>query len=503
MPEDSLKKRYIIKLFSNIVSGVLSIVIVAIVPKALGTVAYGQFIYIQNFFMQVINFLDAGSSIAFFTKLSAKNSRKELISFYFIFSFILLVILFIFVLLVDCFNYTQLFLPDIPQEYIFIGIWFGFFTWFTQIFIKISDAYALTVSVELAKIVHKILSLFLLFYFVYGLVFNLSMYFYFQYIALFSFICVVSILFIKKEIFDNTLLSIKFDFKSIVKEFTEFCSPLVVYSIVSALAGFFDIWLLQKISGSEETGFYGLAYSIVAMSFLFTSAMTPIITREFSRAYDEKNLEEMRRLFSRYIPMLYSIAAYFGLFIAYQSENILFIFTNGQFKDAFWVLVIMAFYPLHQTYGQLSGSVFYVTGQTNLYKNIGICAISFGVLLTLLFVYVFNLGAIGLAFKMIISQFIAINIQLFYNAKFLDFKMLYFLLHQIYVLFYFSLIGCLGTFMGTLVSAEPFKNLLISGLLYTFFVIICSYFFPKIFALRKQELHDIFSRLFIKKKDKF
>lgn len=491
--EDSLKKRYIIKLFSNIVSGIIGIVLVAIVPKALGAVAYGQFIYIQNFFTQCIGFLDAGSSMAFFTKLSARNSRKELINFYFLFSFLLLAILFVFVLFVDFFDYTQLFLPDIPKEYIFLGICFGFFTWVTQIFIKIADAYALTVSVEFIKIAHKILSLFLLLYFIYGLVFNLSTYFYFHYISLFSFIGIVSILFIKKEIFDKTLFSIKFDFKSIAKEFAEFCSPLVIYSLASVVIGLFDIWLLQKVSGSVQTGFYGLAYSIVAMSFLFTSAMTPIITREFSKAYELKDLEQMRKLFFRYIPMLYSIAAYFGIFIAFQSENVLSIFTDEQFKDVFWVLVIIAFYPLHQTYGQLSGSIFFATGQTKLYKNIGIFAMGIGVLLTTWFVYILELGAIGLALKMIIVQLIGTNIQLFFNAKFLNFKMLDFLWHQLYSILFFATFAFLASFVT--MTKFPLLNFLISGVLYTLFVIIFTYQFPKIFAVTRDEIKKNLQRL--------
>lgn len=486
MQETSLKKRYVIKLLANITSGIIGAILVVLVPKALGAVAYGQFIYIQSFFTQCIGFLDAGSSIAFFTKLSARNSRKELINFYFLFSFLLLAILFVFVLFVDFFEYTQFFLPDIPKEYIYIGLYFGFFSWFTQIFIKIADAYALTVSVELIKIAHKILSLFLLFYFVYGLVFDLTIYFYFHYISLFSFIGIVSILFIKKDIFDNTLFRVQFDFESIAKEFVEFCSPLVIYSLVSVVIGLFDIWLLQKVSGSLQTGFYGLAYSLVAMSFLFTSAMTPIITREFSKAYELKDLEQMRSLFFRYIPMLYSIAAYFGIFIAFQSENVLFIFTDEQFKDVFWVLVIMAFYPLHQTYGQLSGSIFYATGQTKLYKNIGIFTAIVGAFLTVGCVYILELGAIGLALKMIIVQLLGANMQLYFNSKFLDFKMLRFLLHQIYSIIFFSLLAFLSSIVVSIFS--PIINFLISGILYTLLVIIFTYLFPVVFATTKDEI---------------
>jgi hypothetical protein len=83
------------------------------------------------------------------------------------------------------------------------------------------------------------------------------------------------------------------------------------------------------VFGADVTG-----AQVAAMCFLFTSAMTPIITREFSKSYEEKDFENMRKLFYRYIPMLYSIAAFFSVFISLQSENVLLIFTDEKFQGA-------------------------------------------------------------------------------------------------------------------------------------------------------------------------
>ncbi len=128
MQETSLKKRYSIKLLANILAGIIGAIIVAIVPKALGPIAYGQFVYLQNFFTQAIGFLDMGSSIAFFTKLSAKHTRKELISFYFMYSLIVLLFIALFVVVVQNFNFASILFPNIPSAYIYMGLFFGFFT---------------------------------------------------------------------------------------------------------------------------------------------------------------------------------------------------------------------------------------------------------------------------------------------------------------------------------------------------------------------------------------
>lgn len=492
--EDSLKKRYSIKLFANIITGIVGAILVAIVPKALGPLAYGQFVYLQEFFIKLIGFLDMGSSIAFFTKLSARHTRKELITFYFLYSLVVLLFVLLFIFLVGQLGLTHLLLPDISAEYIYFGLLFCFFTWVTQIFIKISDAYALTVSVELIKIGHKVVSLLLLLFFVYQLAFDLELYFYFQYIALLSFLIILTWLFIKKEIFKNLQLSI---FHSqvliLVKEFIAYCHPLVVYSIVGLAAGFFDVWLLQTVSGSEQMGFYGLAYSLAAMCFLFTSAMTPIITREFSKSYEQNDLKKMQKLFYRYIPMLYSIATFFSIFISVQSENVLTIFTDDKFKDAYLVLVIMAFYPIHQTYGQLSGSIFYATGQTKLIRNIALFTQPLGILISFGLIYILDLGAIGLAYKMIIGQFIGVNIQLYFNTKLLDLDMKYFIWHQVYSVSFFVALAFISSMVISFESS--LSELLISGFIYTVLVTIFVYIFPQIFATTRYEIKENLIRL--------
>jgi len=487
MKESSLNKRYATKLFASVLSGVIGMIVVAIVPKAMGPVAFGQFVYLQQFFTKVIGFLDAGSSIAFFTKLSAKPARKELIAFYFYYSILVLFVLPLFFYAAEQFGDIQSWFPGIDKEFIYWGIGFGFLTWFTQLCIKVSDAYALTVTVELIKILHKVMSLCLLIYFIYCLDFDLTKYFYFHVIVLSIFIVWVIYLFIANNVLTVHGMGFEYSkFKSILSEFVSYCSPLLIYSLVGLFVGLFDIWLLQSVGGSVETGFYGLAYSLAAMCFIFTGAMTPIITREFSRSFEQKDFLSMGKLFNRYIPMLYSLAAFFSAFIAFQSGNVLAIFTNSNFKDAYLVLMVMAFYPIHQTYGQLSGSIFYATGQTALYRNIGLVSMLVGFLLTLLLVYILDLNALGLALKMIISQVIGVNIQLYFNAKLLNLKMKTYIWHQIYAVVFFVVAAGLSTII--IQSSSPINSFLMSGVVYSFLVVAGFLMYPKLFAITHEEI---------------
>ena len=489
--EDSLKKRYAIKLLSSFVNGIINIILVAIVPKALGPVAFGHFSYLQQFFSQFIAFIDAGTSTAFFTKLSARQERKTLIKFYFFISLILLCILLFFVYLIHIFNYESFFLPNIPGEYIIYAAWFGFFTWLNQIYIKISDAYAITVSVELIKIFHRILSLALLVIIINYFLFDLYTYFIYHFVVLVLFICIVSVVFVHKGIFSKKLPFLEVEYKKLTKEFFDYCSPLFIFNTVAILVALFDIWLLQKVSGSIETGYYGLAYSIASMCLLFTGAMTPIITREFAKSFEENNLENIRKLYKQYVPMLYAIATYFSVFIAFQSEVLLDIFTDSKFKEAYLVLVIMAFYPMHQTYGQLSSAIFLSSNKTREYKNIGLVTSFMGVIVSLYLILYLELGAIGFAIKMILIQIIGVNIQLFFNAKQLNLPLVYFIKNQVYVLFIFLVLAYVSSFM---LVDDKIMEFFLQGIIYTLLSIGFVYFIPSIFGISKENIQNIVTR---------
>ncbi len=490
--EPSLKKRYLIKLSANVINGIVNAVIVAFIPSILGPIAYGHFVYLQDIFSKLFGFFDMGTSTAFFTKLSANNNRKELISFYLIFSFSIFFISSLILNISNSYNFNSILFPEISTEYIYSGFVLGFLTWLTQIFVKISDAYALTVSVELTKIFHKIIMLVGLILISKYFIIDLTLYLNFNIIFSFIFIGLISIILLKERVLLNLYLSLN-KISILIKEFLDYSLPLATINIISLLTGFFDIWLLQKISGSEQTAFYGLAYGISAMCFLFTSAMTQVITREFSKSYEARNIETMQKLFYRYIPMLYSITAYFAIFISVQNENILYIFTDERYLNASFVLILMALYPIHQTYGQLSGSIFYATNQTKLMRNIGYFIHSLGLLLTFIFIYLFDLGAVGLAWKMVIVQFIGVNIQLYFNAKFLNLDLKYFLKHQAYSVLFFIILA--------IVSSNIFKfnshllDLIVSGGIYTLFVIILGVYLPQIFSIKKEETKYLRNRI--------
>lgn len=502
--EDSLKKRYFYKLSTNLINIPIALITEFIIPRGLGPKEYGNFSFLANFFTRTIGFFDSGTSMAFYTKLSQRNGDKGLIRFYWIFVFLASIILTLILPLIFFFKQEENLWPNQQVKFIWLGLIYGLLNWLVAIVSKIVDAYGLTAKGELIRMFQKILGLVSI-----GLLFftnqlTLTSFFLYHY-SLISFVIIGWIYILRREnlsVFPNMHLSV-LELKSYFKEFYEFTHPLITFAFISFIIGILDIWLLQKFAGSVEQGFYGLAYKIASVCFLFASAMTPLITREFSIAFGKKDVGKMRQLFKRYIPMLYLVIAFFSIFLAINAGIITTLFGGQEFQGATLAVTIMAFYPIHQTYGQLSGSVFYATGDTKLYRNLRISTKMIGLPLTLILLFPKSmnglaLGSIGLALKMIILQYIGVNLQLWFNAKKLNMSFKFFFFHQIVVALCLLICASFSFYLSLQLFSNSYLFILGNGVIYSVFTALLVLCFPQLASISREELLGLLKKINVK-----
>jgi O-antigen/teichoic acid export membrane protein len=248
----------------------------------------------------------------------------------------------------------------------------------------------------------------------------------------------------------------------------------------------------MKIAGPIQQAFFGLAFKLSAISFMFTGAMTQLITREFSIAHGNNDKVQLATLFRRYIPLLYFISSIFSVFFITNAEVFTNIFGGDEFRNGTIPVAIMLLYPIHQTYGQLSGSLFYSTGQTKLYRNIGISIMPLGLVFTWLALSPnhfggFELGALGLAIKTVFLQFIAVNVQLYFNSKYLKLSFLKYLIHQFFTLIILFSIAFLSKWAVSLLINSLVLSAFLSGVMYLIFILLVIYIFPQIISMMKQQ----------------
>lgn len=104
-----------------------------------------------------------------------------------------------------------------------------------------------------------------------------------------------------------------------------------------------------------------------------------------------------------------------------------------------------------------------------------------------------NAGATGLAIKMVVQTVLAVNVQLYFNTKYLNLSFRKFVFHQVIVVGTLLLIACASTFgIDMLVSSHQavITRFLLSGILYTAVSLFLFYHFPRAIGLNKQDMRD-------------
>lgn len=508
MQADSLKKRYIYKIVSKLLAIPILLATQALIPRGLGPAAYGQFTFLTNFFQQVVTFFDSGTSLAFYTRLSQKPEERSLIRFYNGFSLTSVFVIGFFAFAVLAAGKRELFFPGQQSGFIWLAILYSALLWYSETVNKIVDAYGLTVKGEKILLLQRATGLVLLLGIYLLGHFSLGTYFGYNYVILLFLILLWAVLLNRNGI---RLLSGKHLSRSEINEkiryFWTYSSPLLVYSLLTMLVSVFDNWILIKISGSVQQGYFGLAFRLSSISFLFTGAMTQLVTREFSIAHGNSDKDRMAVLFKKLIPPLSVVVTFLSVFFAVNSEIITNFFGGNNFSGAVLAIGIMSLYPIHQTYGQLSGSLFYATGQTRLYRNIGISVVPLSLLLTYILIaptsrFGLGLGSVGLALKMVSVQFLTVNVMLFFNTKYLNISYWWFLGHQLLIIISMTVLSYFAKVAVGFFFSKIEIVFVLNGILYTIFSGIFLYMFPELISMKKSEIRSIFIKIIAYRKSK-
>lgn len=500
MTTTSLKRRYFAKLSTNLVGLAIALVTQVLIPRGLGPKAYGDFSFLSNFFLELMPFLTLSTSYGFYTKLCQRQGEFGLVSYYFQFTGLAFIALSVFVAGSQLAGISGLFWIGQDMVFVYMAALWAMFTWTSQLLNQAADAYGVTVSTEIAKIAQKFLGMGI----IVGLFLlnklTLANFFYYNYVVLLLLIVLFVWIMAQKghSLFRSWRLA-RAQVSSYTKEFYTYSHPLFIYALIGMIVAILDRWLLQRFGGSTQQGFFGLSYQIGAICFLFTSAMTVLIMREFSIAFANNDLSGMAKLLRRYFPLLFSIAAFFGCFASVEAAKITYLFGGSKFTGATTTVMIMALFPIHQTYGQLSSSIFYATGETKIYRNIGIVFMILGLpiayfMLAPTSMMGLDAGSVGLAVKFVALQFISVNVALFFNVRFLGLNFTKYFGHQML---------CIGSLVGIallskltvdsigILSDRILVSFLVSGFLYSVLVAVLVFFVPVVFGLQRDDFTNL------------
>lgn len=433
----SVRSRFKATIIANILRSGLSFITGLLIARGLGPEQYGSFVFLLGSFVALRQLLDMGTSSAFYTFISQRPRPLSFLLSYFGWQGLQ------FVLPVMAIG---LLMPQIWVDQIWLGQNRGLIMLsFVAVFLQQQAWQTLVQIGESSRLTHRvqgmnagIAAIHLVLVVIFWKLGSLSSYLLFSLIiAEYLLALSISYFFIwRNRAGDVITEKSAFVFRTMLNEYSIYCAPLVIYSWVGFLYGFADSWMLQRFGGAAEQGFYAIGYQFAAISLIATTSILQIFWKEIAEAQERKNTERVKMLYHKVSRSLFMFGAIISGFLIPWSGEIVNIMLGATYIAAAPALAIMFLYPVHQSMGQIVGTMYYATGKTKPYANVVLAFMLISIPVTYFalapkdaLIAGFALGSTGVAVKMVVLQLISVNALAWWISRIYGWK--YDWMHQV------------------------------------------------------------------------
>lgn len=502
----SVKTRFLVSVGSNGIRGMIGFVSGLLIARGLNPSGYGDLMFLLGSFTAMRSLLDMGTSSAFYTFLSRHTQGYRFYAVYFSWLALQFVITLALVFLI------------IPDS-IFARVWLGhdraivavaFLAAFMQQQVwqtvsQIGESRRKTVKVQVLNLAIAMIYLAM----VSGLLAVGGM-------SVEKILLLIIVQYGAATVLAHRLLredqagAVEKDatFRQMIQEYWGYCRPLLALSLVSFLYDFADKWMLQKFGGPSQQGYFQIASQFAAISLLTTTSILSVFWKEIAAAWakhDQVRVAMLYRKVSRGLVMFGAVTT--GLLLPW-SEQIVVVFLGPAYAQAWPVLAIMLLYPIHQSMGQIGGTMLLASGHTKKYMVVSMGIMSVSVPFSYLMLapaegalgYGLGLGALGIACKMVLLGIVSVNVQAWVIARYNGWNLDW--LFQAVGIPLMIGGGCLAkTLVGLMWNLEGVSRMqllmpvTVSSFIYVVFVMLTVWFFPWLAGLKKVEIKNLCSKL--------
>jgi len=362
-----VKARFFFSAGANLLRGLLSFLTSLLLARWLGPVEFGDMAFLLGTFLGVRQFLDMGTSSAFFTFISQQPR-----SWTFIRNFIYwLGFQFIMPVLVVLLIFPDVWIKNIwhdNERYLLVCAFMAVFAQNTLWMVAQSLAESVRKTIYIQKIgvlisVFHLLAIVALFH-----AKELNLYIIFTIIFIeytFSFFIVAN----GYRLEDASKLNSTPN-PSII-DYIKYCTPLVPLLIFAAVQELADRWLLQRYGGSISQGYYAFSYQIAGVAVMFISAVVKIFWKEIAELSHNRDHAQLIKLFSKVLRVTRTTAAFFSGFIAVYAHEIILITVGQKYQGAYLTMSILSVYVAYMAVGQIYSTLLMATGKVRVVSYMG------------------------------------------------------------------------------------------------------------------------------------
>lgn len=496
----SIFTRFLASGFFNILRGGLTLVTTILLARFLGVENYGRMAFLLASFLAFKSLLDMGSSHAFFTFLSEKTRSKKFINIYLCWMACQLV----FSLLL-----VGLILPDEVLEKVWvnesrfliilalIGTFMQHSAW--QVASQMAEAQRQTIKVQKLGTAIIFINLLIILLLEYADLLTLPILFFILSLEWFFGTLLAARMYVGLDDISDT-------FSTVWVEFWSYCKPFILYVWLIALGEFLDRWMLQIWGGNAEQSYYAIASNIMIIVTVVVVSIIRILWKEIAEAYHQGNIDLVKSLYQTTNRTIYLCAAFFiGASLPWTSE-ILNILVGSDYSAGNKTFMLMVIFTAHQSLGQINGVLLLSTQKVKIHTIVGSLASIAGIAFSYYMLAPadstipgLNMGSEGLAWKMVIINFLMVNALMYIISRQFNWKHYWF--YQFYVLGFAVLIGFLLKSLVLSFFSSMYFSIIISLLLYTVIFGLLCYAFPMLaLGIKRSNLIESLSNFGIKSK---
>lgn len=416
----SILKRFGFSLLANLSKSVITFGTGMLVARGLGPEQYGTMMFLLGTFVAIRQLLDIGSSTAFFTFLSQQDRSRRFVGWYFSWLGFQFFFTFLAVGLLFPASWIQLIWNGEQRSLVVLACFAAYMQsalW--SVVQQMGESQRLTRLVQSVAVIVALVHFSLMAIAWWGGWLAVD-----TVLALTTIEWIVAALFVVKQLRFKQA-STKFDTpKAVLAEFWRYCLPLIPYTWLGFAYEFADRWLMQTYAGSVQQAYYSVAFQFGAIAAIATSSVLHIFWKEIAEANKQNNHQRVVLLYQKVSRGLFFLAATSAGFLSPWAEHILRFTVGEAYVHGATTLALMFFYPLHQSMGQIGGTMAYATGRIAPYVKIGMMVMIVSIVITYFVLATpvaplpgLDLGSLGLAGKMVVMQIFSVNLLAYYLSR--------------------------------------------------------------------------------------
>lgn len=428
----SITRRFIFSVGANVGRAAASLIVGLLVARGLGPADYGNLAYLLGSFWAIRALLDLGTSSAFYTFIAQRHRGRSYYLIYFSWlgiQFVLSIALVAVLLpqsVVERFWLGQergLILLALIATYLQNQVW--------QTVVQTHEALRKTVRVQLAGLLIIVAHLLLVVFMLAGDWLSIQAVLWAiiaEYLVASAWLSWTLKAFNSPD--NASAVQENPSVPEVMKAYLRYCRPMVVIAVFAFVYEMTDRWLLQRFGGASQQGFYQAASQLSTISLLAATSILNIFWKEIAEACDRKDHLRVITLHQKTTRYLVLLAATVACFLAPWAEELIDVLLGHAYHAAWPALFLMLFYPVHQTMGQINGTLFMATGKNSAYMKITIAGLVASLPVSYMLIAPedgvmvsgLELGAMGLAIKIVGLNILFVNFQSWVIARHYEVK---------------------------------------------------------------------------------